>query len=115
MPDLTPNPKLPYIEELKRNDDWKFQDPQRKKPNLKGMLLSDEIRAFCDRGLLIKDWKEERLRPASYTMTIAPEYLDSKGREPTLDKKKSIFYIEPSAIVYVSPAEQLILPNYIVH
>jgi deoxycytidine triphosphate deaminase len=48
-------------------------------------------------------------------MTIGPEYVDSKGKEGTLDRKKrSFFYMEPNSIVYVSPAEQLNLPYYIV-
>jgi deoxycytidine triphosphate deaminase len=108
------NPKvLSYLEKLRSNHEWKFKDPKRNEPSRKGLLLSDEIQAFCENGLLIRDWKPGLLRPASYTMTIGPEYVDSRGKEGTLSNKKSFFYMEPNSIVYVSPREELNLPYYI--
>jgi len=108
------NPKLlSYLEALRDNHEWKFKDPKRDQHNHKGLLLSDEIQAFCQNGLLIRNWKPELLRPASYTMTIGPEYVDSRGKEGTLTDKKSFFYMEPNSIVYVSPREELNLPYYI--
>jgi hypothetical protein len=47
MPDLNPESQPPYIERLKLNHDWKFQDPGKGKTGPRGLLLSDEIQAFC--------------------------------------------------------------------
>lgn len=94
MPDLNPEFEPPYIERLKLNHDWKFQDPRKGKPEPRGLLLSDEIQAFCDKGLLIKNWKPAQLRPASYTMTIGREYVDSKGKRGNSrpQEKKFLLY-----------------------
>jgi deoxycytidine triphosphate deaminase len=95
--------------------DWKYQDPYAGQPSRKGMLLSDEIHEFCTRGLLVsKGYKPKNLRPASYTMTIGAEFVDSAGKRGELDDEQPYFYMEPNSIVYVSPAEELDLPYYIV-
>ncbi len=76
----------------------KFEDPFKSDPSRKGMLLSNQIEWFCKRGFLIeKGYSEQQVRPASYTLTIGPEYVDSTGwnarlemcqwRRETLDKE----------------------------
>lgn len=92
---------------------WKYQDPNTS-PSRKGLLLSNEIEKFCAAGLLIeKGYRSEMVRPASYTLTIGREYVDSEGRIRNMDEKETHFYMEPNSIVYVSTAEQLNLPFYI--
>jgi deoxycytidine triphosphate deaminase len=93
---------------------WKYQDPAQDSPGSKGLLLSNEIEKFCKNKLLITPYSETHLRPAAYTLTIGPDYVDSSGRIRKLDEKESFFYMEPNSIVYVSTAEQLDLPFYIV-
>ncbi len=93
----------------------KYEDPLTNEPSRKGMLLSNQIEWFCSRGVLIEEgYCAERVRPASYTLTIGSDYVDSKGRICRLSKKKeAFFYMEPNSIVYVSTAESLNLPFYI--
>jgi len=35
--------------------EWKYLDPDREKPDRKGMLLSNQIKKFCQNSLLIAD------------------------------------------------------------
>ena len=92
---------------------WKYQDPNTS-PSRKGLLLSNEIEGFCEVGLLIENHKSEMIRPASYTLTIGPDYVDSEGKIRKMGDEKTYFYMEPNSIVYVSSAETLNLPFYIV-
>jgi deoxycytidine triphosphate deaminase len=97
------------------NQHWKYEDPN-KDASRKGLLLSNEIERFCKKGFLIEDYSPERVRPASYTLTIGPDYVDSGGRIQKMgqdDKEPGYFYMEPNSIVYVSSAESLNLPFYI--
>lgn len=92
----------------------KYEDPRRDDPARKGMLLSNEIEWFCERRILIEDkYSVARIRPASYTLTIGPEYVDSKGHRQKLKGERDTFYMDPNSIVYVSTAESLNLPYYI--
>jgi deoxycytidine triphosphate deaminase len=93
----------------------KYEDPWAKEPSRKGLLLSNQIDWFCSREVLIESgFKAENVRPASYTLTIGRDYVDSNGRNQKLDpKKSSFFYMEPNSIVFVSTAEALNLPFYI--
>ena len=93
----------------------KFEDPWRGDPFRKGMLLSNQIEWFCERQVLIdKGYSKDKVRPASYTLTIGEDYVDSAGRVRKLSKgKDTFFYMEPNSIVYVSTAEKLNLPFYI--
>ena len=96
-----------------RKEAWKYQDPDRTNDR-KGMLLSNEIDKFCKEGLLIEtNYSESRLRPAAYTLTVGPEYVDSSGRVGRLTKEKPSFEMKPNSIVYVTTAEKLDLPFYI--
>lgn len=92
---------------------WKHVDPNEEESR-KGLLLSDEIRKFCEKGLLIgTGYEEKHLRPASYTLRVGPDYVDSKGKRGKLSKKAPSFYIEPNSIAYVSTLESLDLPYYV--
>jgi deoxycytidine triphosphate deaminase len=92
---------------------WKYEDPNTS-PSRKGLLLSNEIERFCNVGLLIeRGYRQEMVRPASYTLTVGADYVDSEGRIRKMDKKENHFYMEPNSIVYVSTAEKLNLPFYI--
>jgi len=94
---------------------WKYQDPN-KSPSRKGLLLSNEIDSFCRVGLLIRapHYKPENLRPASYTLTVGPNYVGSNGRIDKMGKEgQASFYMEPNSIVYVTTAEELNLPFYV--
>jgi len=93
----------------------KYEDPLTEDPSRKGMLLSNQIEWFCGRGVLIEGgYSADSVRPASYTLTIGPDYVDSTGHIRKLSKEKeSFFYMEPNSIVYVSTAESLNLPFYI--
>lgn len=78
------------------------------------MLLSNEIEWFCERKILIEEqYSVSRIRPASYTLTIGPNYVDSKGHTQKLNGQQDTFYMDPNSIVYVSTAESLNLPYYI--
>jgi len=93
---------------------WKYEDPN-KEQSRKGLLLSNEIERFCDQELLVeKDYDKKHLRPASYTLRIGTDYVDSKGKRGKLTKKQPSFYIEPNSIAYVSSLESLDLPYYVV-
>lgn len=93
---------------------WKTQDPDIDKPDRKGMLLSDQIRKFCSKKLLISDgYAENNLRPAAYTLTIGDSYRDSAGKPGTLSEASPSFEVPPNSIVFVSIAESLDLPYYI--
>jgi deoxycytidine triphosphate deaminase len=94
--------------------EWKYLDPDREKPDRKGMLLSNQIKKFCQKGLLIaEDFHEKNLRPAAYTLRIGDKYVDSNGKPGVIDDKKPYFEMEPNSIVYVSTYEKLDLPFYI--
>ena len=91
---------------------WKHSDPH---PNDRGLLLSNHIHELCQEGLIIASgYERKHLRPASYTLTIGDDYVDSDGRRRHLTREKDSFVFSHNSIVYVSAAEELDLPYYIV-
>jgi deoxycytidine triphosphate deaminase len=97
-------------EELKRK--WKHSDPH---PEDRGLLLSDRIHELCSVGLLIaKGYDRKHLRPASYTLTIGDVFVDSEGKRSRLTPKNDSFVFKKNSMVYVSSAEELDLPYYVV-
>src|SRR5260221_664516 len=86
--------------------DWKYRDPSDDAAR-KGLLLSNEIERFCKNGFLIRleDYSEKHLRPASYTLNIGEDYVDSAGKRKKMTSKEPFFYMEPNSIVYVSTLE----------
>jgi len=97
---------------------WKSQDPDWGNPDRKGMLLSDQIHRFCTlqpQGLLISEgYDESKLRPAAFTLTVGDVYYDSNGERKQLSEQSPSFEMPPNSIVFVSIAESLDLPFYIV-
>jgi deoxycytidine triphosphate deaminase len=95
--------------------EWKYVDPDMESPDRKGMLLSNQIKKYCEKGLLIaEEFQPKNLRPAAYTLRIGDRYVDSNGKPGVLDKqKRPYFEMEPNSIVYVSTHEKLDLPYYI--
>jgi deoxycytidine triphosphate deaminase len=93
---------------------WKTRDPDWNNPGRKGMLLSDQIRKFCNNKLLISEgFSENNLRPAAYTLTIGPDYRDHEGTPGILTPQNPSFEMRPNSIVFVSIAESLDLPYYV--
>jgi deoxycytidine triphosphate deaminase len=94
---------------------WKTQDPDWGVADRKGMLLSDQIKKFCEKKLLIATgYKESRIRPAAYTLSIGPDYRDAHGIPGALTEQKLWYEMPPNSIIFVSIAESLDLPYYIV-
>jgi deoxycytidine triphosphate deaminase len=78
------------------------------------MFLSDQIRRFCDKQLLISEgYSEGNLRPAAYTLTIGPNYRNHTGIPGVLTDQSPSFEMPPNSIVFVSIAESLDLPYYV--
>ncbi len=93
-------------------DAWKYEDPH---PGDRGILLSDHIDELCDAGLLIgKGYDRKYLRRAAYTLTIGNEYIDSEGMHQRLTEERDTFVFKKNSIVYVSIAEELNLPYYVI-
>jgi len=84
-------------------------------PKETGILLSNRIHELCTHGLLISDgYDEKQLRPASYTLTVGDDYIDSDGVRRKLSEKNDTFVFKQNSIVFVSMRERLDLPFYIV-
>lgn len=95
--------------------DWKTMDPDWNSPEAQGILLSDQIDRFCTHQLLISDgYKESNLRPAAYTLSIGDVYYDHEGNRQKLTDENPSFEMPPNSVVFVSIAESLDLPFYIV-
>jgi deoxycytidine triphosphate deaminase len=83
-------------------------------PTVNGMLASDWIEMLAVKASMIEPFCRDNLRPASYELTLGPEYqLD--GENGTLDDTKNPkLTIPPNSIAFVSMAERLMLPHYVV-
>jgi deoxycytidine triphosphate deaminase len=95
------------------HDEWKYEDPS---PNDRGILLSNQIHRLCsEAGLLIsKGYAEKNLRPASYTLRIGDDYVDSDGNLHRLTEEDDSFIFQKNSIIFVSTKEELELPYYII-
>lgn len=95
------------------HDKWKYQD---ERPDETGILLSNRIDELCNQGLLIAEgfYKEKNLRPASYTLTVGDDYIDSKGEVHRLTDDEDSFIFEKNSIVFVSIHEKFDIPFYII-
>src|SRR5229473_2965296 len=94
------------------HDKWKYEDEH---PNETGILLSNRIHELCEQGLLIAEgYKETNLRPASYTLTVGDDYIDSEGEVRRLTEKEDSFVFEKNSIVFVSIHEKFDIPFYII-
>jgi len=94
------------------NEKWRYEDPHRED---RGILLSNRIHELCEQKLLISnEYKEDNLRPASYTLRIGDDYIDSEGNKRCLTDEEDTIVFKKNSIVFVSTKEELNLPYYIV-
>lgn len=83
-----------------------------------GMLLSDRIKYYVERVKLIEPFDDGFLGPASYALTLGPEYWyaenpkEHNSTKPLL-RAGDTLRVPPNSIVFVSSAETLNLPFYI--
>ena len=93
-------------------EQWKYRDPNESD---RGILLANQIDQLCERNLLIsKDYTQENLRPAAYTLRIGDDFIDSDGERGKLSDEKESFVFKKNSIVFVSTKEELDLPFYII-
>lgn len=94
------------------NENWRYQDPHRED---RGILLSNRIHELCEQKLLIAEhYKQENLRPASYTLRVGDDYIDSEGNKRCLTEEEDTIVFKKNSIVFVSTKEKLDLPYYVI-
>lgn len=87
-----------------------WQDPE---PDFQGMLSADRIRAYHYAvGRMIRPFQEERLKPASYELTLGPRWL-LNGEVRYLTPEQPLLEIPPNSIVFASMREMLLLPHWL--
>ena len=102
-------PKAPAIS---KSDRWKYEDPN---PQDRGILLSNQIHELCEQNLLISAAYElKNLRPASYTLRIGDDFIDSDGNVRHFTDKEDTFVFQKNSIIFVSTKERLDIPFYII-
>ncbi len=84
-----------------------------------GVLLSDRIHFYVDAVELISPFDEAKLGPASYDLTLGADCWYADHVEATGESKRVLapnerLVLEPNSIVYVTSAETLSLPFYLV-
>lgn len=83
-------------------------------PDLQGMLTSEHIRSYHEAvGRMIRPFDAERLRPASYELTLGSSCL-VEGEPVVLDDDNPVLEIPPNSIAYVSMQQVLFMPHYLV-
>ena len=81
-------------------------------PAVQGLLSADSIRRYQALVDLVHPWDPTRLGPASYELTVGPEFLVGQQAglatpdDPWID-------IPPNALVFVSMMERIRLPLYL--
>jgi deoxycytidine triphosphate deaminase len=95
------------------NKKWKYEDPNELD---RGILLSNHIHELCQQGLLItaNTYEPSNLRPASYTLRIGDDYIDSDGNVRRLTPEDDSIDFKKNSIIFVSTKEELELPFYII-
>jgi deoxycytidine triphosphate deaminase len=95
------------------HEEWKYTDPHL---DDRGILLSNRIHQLCsEAGLLISEGYDERnLRPASYTLRVGDDFVDSDGNLHRLTEENDSFVFQKNSIIFVTTREKLTLPYYIV-
>ncbi len=110
----------PVNERLDPNEYWKrpeglqlvpayWRDPEE---GVRGMLSADRIQYYARLVGMISPFNEERLKPASYELTLGPR-CQVEGRDRVLTPEKPTLLIPPNSIAFVSMGERLLLPHYI--
>jgi deoxycytidine triphosphate deaminase len=94
------------------SEKWRYEDPHAKD---QGILLSNRIHELCEQKLLIEEgYQPENLRPASYTLKIGDDYIDSEGNKRSLSDEEDTIVFKKNSIVFVSTKEKLSLPYYVI-
>jgi deoxycytidine triphosphate deaminase len=95
------------------HQEWKYIDPH---PDDRGILLSNRIHQLCSEGglLISEEYEERNLRPASYTLRVGDDFVDSDGNLHRLTTKDDSFVFHKNSIIFVTTKEKLTLPYYIV-
>jgi deoxycytidine triphosphate deaminase len=76
------------------------------------MLAADWIEYLALKAGMIHPFKKENLKPASYELTLGPEW-QHQGKIGRLTEDEPILTIPPNSIVFASMQETLALPHYI--
>jgi deoxycytidine triphosphate deaminase len=84
-----------------------------------GILLSDRIRLYVESVALITPFTESNLSPASYDLTVGSEFayhenVKKNGKATCSLSPGENLVIPPNSIVFVTTAEALNLPFYLV-
>ena len=87
--------------------DW--IDPE---PDLRGMLSADRIQQYVDLVRLIDPFDPKNLKPASYKLTLGPNYQFAGVNGVLTDDDPSLV-IPANSIVFASMQERIRLPHYI--
>lgn len=83
-------------------------------PELQGMLTSEHIRAYHDAvGRMIRPFDPERLKTASYELTLGARYL-VENEEGLLTTAQPRLRLPPNSLSFVSMQQVLCLPHYLV-
>lgn len=83
-------------------------------PELQGMLTSEHIRLYHEAvGRMIRPFDPDRLKPASYELTLANSCL-VEGEAVVLTDDEPVLTIPPNSIAYVSMQQVLFMPHYLV-
>lgn len=91
---------------------WKYEDPRQ---GDRGILLSNRIHELCEQKLLIAEhYERNNLRPASYTLRIGSDYIDSEGNKRCLTDEEDTIVFKKNSVIFVSTKEKLDLPYYII-
>ena len=102
--------------DIRRRETLMWRDPDEQRH---GVLLSDRIAFYADAVGLVHPFVRERLGPASYDLTLGSDCWYADHVEATGDSKRTLapgekLVIEPNSIVYITSAESLNLPFYLV-
>lgn len=80
-----------------------------------GVLLSNEIKYYATSYQMIYPFDEERLKPASYELTVGNNYSIGGKRDVLLDEPgKDTIRIPPFEVVIIETAEKINLPRFII-
>ena len=83
------------------------------RPELTGVLLSDEIEAYVDEGKLIEPFNRENLKPAGYELTVGDRAMKG-GKFVRLEGVDDEVRIPPFEVVVVKTAETINLPRFLI-
>src|ERR1700682_1204554 len=78
----------------------------------KGVLLSDRIKEYCEKYLLISEFDPDRLRPAGYDLSVGRNY--SIGGKPLALNDGMKLQIEPYQVAIIETYETINMPKFLI-